>query len=192
MNVVITLSPRDYDVVLFDFDGVLTRTASVHATAWKKLFDGFLEKRAAGTGEPFVPFDIDADYLRYVDGKPRYDGVAAFLESRGIELPLGAPEDGPDVQSVSALGNLRDRYFMQHLEQHGVDPYEASIALVRELRMQEIKTAVVSSSNNCAAVLDAADGVISEKDPADGRERHHDRPDGRGETLPDDAGGRRR
>ena len=192
MNVVITLSPRDYDVVLFDLDGVLTRTASVHATAWKKLFDGFLEKRAAGTGEPFVPFDIDTDYRRYVDGKPRYDGVAAFLESRGIELPLGAPEDGPDVKSVSALGNLKDRYFMQHLEQHGVDPYEASIALVRELRMQEIKTAVVSSSNNCAAVLDAADGVISGKDPADGRERHHDRPDGRGETLPDDAGGRRR
>ncbi len=157
MNVVITLSPRDYDVVLFDLDGVLTKTASVHAAAWKKLFDGFLEKRAAGTGEPFVPFDIDADYRRYVDGKLRYDGVAAFLESRGIELPLGAPEDGPDVQSVRALGNLKDEYFQQQLKQNGVEPYEAAIALVRELRGQEIKTAVVSSSNNCAAVLDAAD-----------------------------------
>ena len=156
MIVVITLSPRDYDAVLFDLDGVLTRTASVHASAWKKLFDGFLEQRATQSGEPFVPFDIDADYLRYVDGKPRYDGVAAFLESRGIELPLGAPDDGPDVQSVRALGNLKDRYFLQHLQQHGVDPYEASIALVRTLRAQEIKTAVVSSSNNCAAVLEAA------------------------------------
>ena len=156
MKVVITLSPRDYDAVLFDLDGVLTRTASVHAAAWKKLFDGFLEQRATQAGEPFVPFDIDTDYPRYVDGKPRYDGVAAFLESRGIELPMGAPEDGPDVQSVRALGNLKDRYFLQHLEQHGVEPYEAAIALVRTLRAQEIKTAVVSSSNNCAAVLEAA------------------------------------
>ena len=156
MKVVTTLSPRDYDAVLFDLDGVLTRTASVHASAWKKLFDGFLEQRATQTGKPFVPFDIDADYPRYVDGKPRYDGVAAFLDSRGIELPMGGPEDGPDVQSVCALGNLKDRYFLEHLEQHGVDPYEASISLVRKLRAQEIKTAVVSSSDNCAAVLEAA------------------------------------
>ena len=156
MKVVTTLSPRDYDAVLFDLDGVLTRTASVHASAWKKLFDGFLEQRATQTGKPFVPFDIDADYPRYVDGKSRYDGVAAFLDSRGIELPMGGPEDGPDVQSVCALGNLKDRYFLEHLEQHGVDPYEASISLVRKLRAQEIKTAVVSSSDNCAAVLEAA------------------------------------
>jgi beta-phosphoglucomutase family hydrolase len=156
MKAVITLSPQDYDVVLFDLDGVLTRTASVHASAWKKLFDSFLEQRSTQAGEPFVPFDIDTDYRRYVDGKPRYDGVAAFLESRGIELPLGAPEDGPDVQSVCALGNLKDRYFLQHLEEQGVEPYEASISLVQKLRAQGIKIAVVSSSNNCAAVLEAA------------------------------------
>jgi len=156
MNVVFTISPRDYDAVLFDLDGVLTRTASVHAAAWKKLFDGFLEQRATLTGEPYVPFDIAADYPRYVDGKPRYDGVASFLESRGIELPSGEPEDGPDVQSMRALGNLKDGYFLQHLEQHGVDPYESAIALVRKLRAQEIRTAVVSSSDNCAAVLEAA------------------------------------
>ncbi len=156
MKTLITLSPRDFDAVLFDLDGVLTRTASVHASAWKKLFDEFLGQRAIQAGEPFVPFDIAADYPRYVDGKPRYDGVAAFLESRGIELPLGAPEDGQEVQSVRALGNLKDRYFLQHLEQQGAEPYESSIALVRELRAQEIKTAVVSSSKNCAAVLEAA------------------------------------
>ena len=92
---VITLSPRDYDAVLFDLDGVLTQTASVPAAAWKKLFDNFLEQRATQAGGPFVPFDIDADYPLYVDGKSRYDGVATFLKSRGIELPLGAPEDGP-------------------------------------------------------------------------------------------------
>jgi len=156
MKAIITLSPRDFDVVLFDLDGVLTRTASVHATAWKKLFDGFLEKRAAGTGMPFVPFNIDADYRRYVDGKPRYDGVQSFLASRRIELPLGIPEDGPDVQSVCALGNQKDEYFQQQLKQNGVEPYEESVALVRKLRTMEIRTAVVSSSNNCAAVLAAA------------------------------------
>jgi beta-phosphoglucomutase family hydrolase len=156
MVAVITLSPRDYDAVLFDLDGVLTRTASVHAAVWKQLFDAFLEKRATQAGEPFVPFDIDTDYPRYVDGKPRYDGVASFLESRGIELPLGTPEDGPDVQSVRALGNLKDRYFLQQLEQHGVESYKTSIALARHLRAHKIRTAVVSSSNNCAAVLEAA------------------------------------
>jgi beta-phosphoglucomutase family hydrolase len=153
---VVTLSPRDYDAVLFDLDGVLTRTARVHAAAWKKLFDTFLQQRAAVTGEAFAPFDIDADYRRYVDGKPRYDGVASFLQARGIELPFGTPEDSPGVQTVHGLGNLKDQYFTQQLEQHSVEVYEAAIALVHTLRAQEIKTAVVSSSNNCAAVLQAA------------------------------------
>jgi beta-phosphoglucomutase family hydrolase len=153
---IVTLSPRDYDAILFDLDGVLTRTASVHAAAWKKLFDAFLERRAAETGEPFVPFDIDADYRRYVDGKPRYDGVVAFLAARSIELPAGTPEDGPGLQTVHALGNLKDQYFMEHLQRHGVDRYEDAIALVQTLRAQDVRVAVVSSSNNCAAVLEAA------------------------------------
>src|SRR5262249_25160829 len=104
----------------------------------------------------FVPFDIDADYRRYVDGKPRYDGVAAFLESRGIAWPFGTPEDPPGTQTVLALGNLKDQYFMQHLRQHGVEVYEASIELVRTLRAQENKAAVVPSRKNCAAVREAA------------------------------------
>ena len=167
---VVTLSPRDYDAVLFDLDGVLTKTASVHAAAWKKLFDGFLKRRAADMGETFVAFDIDTDYRRYVDGKPRYDGVAAFLESRGIQLPFGAPDDAPGAQTVRGLGKLKDQYFMQQLEQHGVEAYEAATALVRTLRAQEIKTAVVSSSNNCAAVLEAA-GISQLFDTrVDGRE----------------------
>lgn len=156
MRVAFTISPRDYDLVLFDLDGVLTRTASVHAAAWKKLFDEFLERRATKAGKRLVPFDIETDYPRYVDGKPRYDGVADFLESRGIELPLGTAEDGPEVESVRALGNLKDLYFHEQIEQHGVEPYEPAIALVRSLRAQEIKTAVVSSSNNCALVLEVA------------------------------------
>jgi beta-phosphoglucomutase family hydrolase len=155
-GVIVTLSPRDYDAVLFDLDGVLTRTATVHAAAWKKLFDGFLEARAAEMGEPFVPFDIDADYHRYVDGKPRYDGVAAFLAARSIDLPAGTPEDGAGLYTVHALGNLKDQYFMEHLQRHGVERYDDAIALVQTLRAQDVRAAVVSSSNNCAAVLDAA------------------------------------
>jgi beta-phosphoglucomutase family hydrolase len=155
-GVVVTLSPRDYDAVLFDLDGVLTRTASVHAAAWKKLCDGFLERRAADMGEPFVPFDIDADYRRYVDGKPRHDGVAAFLAARSIDLPCGTPEDGPGLQTVHALGNLKDQYFTEYLQQHGVERYEDAIALVHTLRAQDVRAAVVSSSNNCGAVLEAA------------------------------------
>ena len=168
----VTISPRDYDAVLFDLDGVLTKTASVHAAAWKRLFDAFLEQRAADTGEAFVPFDMDVDYRRYVDGKPRYDGVTSFLASRGIALPFGTPADGPEAQTVHALGNLKDRYFTEHLEQHGVEIYEEAIALVQTLRAQEIKTAVVSSSNNCAAVLETA-GISAAVRRAGRREGYH-------------------
>lgn len=153
---VITLAPRDYDAVLFDLDGVLTQTARVHAAAWEELFDAFLERRSAETGQPFVPFDSDADYRRHVDGKPRQDGVVAFLESRGIDLPQGTPDDGPDARTVHGLGALKDQYFLRHLERDGVEPYEAAIALVRTLRAHAVKTAVVSASNNCARVLEAA------------------------------------
>lgn len=144
---IVTLSPRDYDAVLFDLDGVLTRTARVHAAAWKKLFDAFLERRAAETAQPFVPFDIEVDYRRYVDGKPRRDGAAAFLRSRGIELQSAAAED---------LAKLKDELFMEHLERYGVERYETSISLVRALRALDVRTAVVSSSAHCAQVLAAA------------------------------------
>lgn len=156
MNVAITLSPQDYGAVLFDLDGVLTKTAQVHASAWKKLFDNFLEQHATKTGGLFIPFDIDTDYLRYVDGKPRYDGASAFLSSRGIAIPWGAAEDGPDVQSVCALGNLKDHYFMLQLKKEGVEVYASSIALLQKLRALNMKTAVTSSSNNCREVLEAA------------------------------------
>ncbi|MGI4902480.1 MAG: HAD-IA family hydrolase [Janthinobacterium lividum] len=152
----VTLSPRDYDAVLFDLDGVLTKTASVHACAWKKLFDEFLRRRQSPEDAPFRPFDIEEDYAAYVDGKPRYDGVASFLHSRCIECPLGNPDDAPGMQSRCALGNLKDRYFLELLAQQGVAVYESSIALVRKLRGLGFKTAVVSSSNNCLTVLEAA------------------------------------
>jgi beta-phosphoglucomutase family hydrolase len=153
---VITLSPRDFDAVLFDLDGVLTQTARVHAAAWKELFDELLGRRAADTGEPFVPFDLEVDYRLHVDGKPRLDGVAAFLAARGIALPLGTPDNAPGTGTMHALGRLKDEHFLRRLARDGVEVYPESIALVRTLRAQGIATAVVSSSNNCAAVLEAA------------------------------------
>jgi len=151
----VTLAARDYDAVLFDLDGVLTRTADIHAAAWKKLFDDFLKQRASRLGEPFVPFDMD-DYRLYVDGKPRYDGVATFLASRGIDLPQGSAGEASNERSIHGLGRLKDEYFSQQLDRHGAKVYEASIVLVHDLRAQGVKTAVVSASRNCAAVLQAA------------------------------------
>ncbi len=155
VGTIVRLSPRDFDAVLFDLDGVLTRTADVHAAAWKKLFDEFLAERARRTGEAFVPFDPQEDYRRYVDGKPRLEGVRSFLEARGIQLPEGEPGDGsPDT--AQGLGKRKDDYFMAQLAEHGVQTYDAAIGLVRYLKSEGIRTAVVSSSRNCAAVLEAA------------------------------------
>ena len=153
---IVSLSPRDHDAVLFDLDGVLTRTAAVHAAAWKRLFDTFLENRSRETGEPFVPFDLNLDYRRHVDGKPRQQGVADFLVSRGITLPAGTPGDPPDAGTAAALGALKDGYFGERLRADGVETFADSIELVRCLREYDVKTAVVSASNNCAAVLEAA------------------------------------
>ena len=153
---VVTLSPRDYDAVLFDLDGVLTKTASVHAAAWKRLFDEFLRARATETGEAFLPFDLDSDYRRYVDGKPRIDGVKSFLAARGITLPEGASDGSSGAVTIHALARRKDEYFMQQLDAHGVERYEAAAELAEALRANEVKTAVVSSSRNCATVLEAA------------------------------------
>jgi len=153
---IITLYPKDYDVVLFDLDGVLTKTAKVHAAAWKKLFDNFLQRYYSDINQPFIPFNIDNDYKLYVDGKSRYDGVTSFLNSRGIEIPFENDEDNPEKVTVQALGKLKDVYFMEYLKNNGVEPYEEAIKLVSTLRNENIKTAVVSSSDNCAIVLETA------------------------------------
>jgi alpha,alpha-trehalase len=143
------------DAVVFDTDGVITRTATVHAAAWKELFDDFLRRRAAATGDPFVAFS-DEDYLRFVDGRARYDGVDAFLRSRDVILPRGEPADPSDRETVCGLGNRKNDHFVALVREHGVEPFESSLALVRTLRARGIRTAVVSASENCAAVLDAA------------------------------------
>ncbi len=151
-----TISPAQFDAVLFDLDGVLTDTARIHATCWKKMFDSFLQKRAEERGEPFEAFDIDRDYRQYVDGKLRYDGVRSFLESRGIHLPQGDPSDPPSYESITGLGNMKDQMVKEALDSGGVEVYEGSVAFLRELRRQRFKTAVVSASRNCRAVLKAA------------------------------------
>jgi beta-phosphoglucomutase family hydrolase len=144
-----------FDAVLFDLDGVLTDTARVHAASWKKMFDAFLRQRAEATGDPFHPFEMD-DYRLYVDGKPRYDGVRDFLKSRGIELPEGRPEDPPGRATVCGLGNRKNEMVKEAIKEVGVDAYPGSVALVRYVLDHGLRTAVVSASANCAAVLAAA------------------------------------
>jgi alpha,alpha-trehalase len=144
------------EAVIFDLDGVVTRTAELHAQAWKQLFDEYLEARARRHGEPFRPFDPASDYRRFVDGRPRYEGVVSFLRSRGIELPFGSPGDPEERETVCGLGNRKNRYFRAALARTGGDPYPTTLELISALRERGVRTAVVSSSRNCAAVIEAA------------------------------------
>lgn len=145
-----------FDAVLFDLDGVLTATASVHASCWKRMFDAFLLERSARSAEPFRPFDVIEDYGKYVDGKPRFDGVTSFLLARGIELPYGTPDSTATEDTVCGLGNRKDALVDAVLETEGVDVYEGTINWLTKVRGMGVKTAVVSSSKNCRAVLEAA------------------------------------
>ena len=144
-----------YRAVLFDMDGVITDTASIHAACWKTLFDEFLRNRAKNQGVAFRPFEVATDYKSYVDGKPRYDGVRDFLKSRGIVLPEGTSEDPSTAETVCGLGNRKDELVNARFAE-GVEAYPGSIALVRYLRSAGVKTAVVTSSQNCHTVLRAA------------------------------------
>jgi trehalose-phosphatase len=154
---VFTLTRRALDAVLFDLDGVVTRTAKQHAAVWQELFDGYLRRRAARENVPAQPFDVDRDYRRYVDGKPRHEGVESFLRSRAINLPYGDPADGPDDETICGLGNKKNQIFLRLLKSQGVEVFDSAVALIRRLRGHGFKTAIVSSSKNCAAVLEAAD-----------------------------------
>ncbi|MEU8799777.1 beta-phosphoglucomutase family hydrolase [Spirillospora sp. NPDC048819] len=145
--------PDESAACLFDLDGVLTRTAAVHAAAWKEMFDGYLRERAERTGEPFTEFDPVKDYGRYVDGKKREDGTRSFLESRGIELPEGVPDDPPETETVRGLGNRKNALVLALIEEKGVETFDGSIDYVRAARAAGLKTAVVSSSANTVQVL---------------------------------------
>jgi len=151
----VVLRPEEFDAVVFDMDGVVTKTAAVHATAWKRLFDDYLEKRSRDAREDWSPFDAEIDYRKYVDGKPRYDGVRSFLASRSIVIPEGTPDDAADADTVCGLGNRKNGYFLEELKQYGVGVFESTIRLVRVLQGISLGTAVISASKNVPLVLGA-------------------------------------
>lgn len=148
--------PAHVTACLFDLDGVLTQTAQVHSAAWEETFNEFLRRRATETGEEFRPFDPVDDYHRYVDGRPRADGVRTFLASRNIELPEGTSEDPPSADTVHGLGNRKNVILLRRLEEDGVMVYPGSIAYLTAAVDAGLRRAVVSSSANCAAVVEAA------------------------------------
>jgi beta-phosphoglucomutase family hydrolase len=163
----------EFDGAVFDMDGVVTRTAAVHSLAWKRMFDEFLRDRAAGCGEPFREFTHEHDYRSYVDGRPRYQGVAAFLASREIALPFGTPDDAPSAETVCGLGNRKNAYFNRILETEGVGVYDSTVALIRDLKARGIAVGLATSSRNSALVLERSgtaelfatvvDGIVSEQ-----------------------------
>jgi beta-phosphoglucomutase family hydrolase len=160
-----------FDAVIFDLDGVITKTALVHASSWKKMFDEYMRSREERFGESFREFTHAGDYLPYVDGKPRYKGVASFLESRGIDIPFGDPSDDPDMETACGLGNRKNIVFNKVLDEEGVEVYESSVEMLHRLKEAGVRIGVASSSKNCKPVLEKAgllhffetrvDGVVS-------------------------------
>ncbi|MEU5144901.1 beta-phosphoglucomutase family hydrolase [Streptomyces sp. NPDC021139] len=145
--------PDDIRACLFDLDGVVTRTAVVHAAAWKETFDAFLRER---DGAGFRPF-TDSDYDEYVDGRPRADGVRSFLTSRGVELPEGTPDDPPDARTVNGVGNRKNELLLEKIRTDGVEPYEGTLRYIDAVRAAGLATAIVSSSANTGDVLHSID-----------------------------------
>ncbi|MEU3338639.1 HAD family hydrolase [Streptomyces sp. NPDC002144] len=142
--------PEDIQACLFDLDGVVTKTAVVHAAAWKETFDAFLRERE---GADFRPFDAGADYDEYVDGRPRADGVRTFLASRGIELPEGRPDDPPQAATVNGVGNRKNLLVLEKIRTEGVEAYDGTLRYIEAVRAQGLRTAIVSSSANTRDVL---------------------------------------
>lgn len=171
--------PAGVTACLFDLDGVLTQTAKVHAKAWKQMFDDYLRDRANQENKAFVPFDAEQDYDEYVDGKPRYDGVRSFLQSRGIELPQGSPNDPPGAETIDGLGNRKNEIVLRLIHDDGVQVYEGSVRYVKAARDAGLRRAVVSSSTNCRDVLRVAgiedlfeavlDGHVAERENLRGK-----------------------
>jgi beta-phosphoglucomutase family hydrolase len=171
--------PAGISACLFDLDGVLTQTAKIHAQAWKQMFDDFLREWSRRTGEPFREFDPLTDYDEYVDGKPRLDGVRSFLQSRGIDLPIGSPQDPPEAETSHALGARKNNLVLKLVASQGVEPYEGSVRFVKKARELGLRRAVVSSSTNCREVLISAviehlfeariDGLTAEREGLAGK-----------------------
>ncbi len=164
---------------IFDLDGVLTHTASLHARAWKRMFDQYLQQVSTHTGQSFVPFNTDDDYRIYVDGKPRYQGVKSFLESRGIELQFGEPEEDPETDTICGLGNRKNLIYKELLQNEGVEVFQSTVDLVVALRKRGAHIGLMSSSRNAVPVLRKAglewmfeacvDGVLAEQEGLRGK-----------------------
>ncbi|HWL88402.1 MAG TPA: beta-phosphoglucomutase family hydrolase [Polyangiaceae bacterium] len=171
--------PPHIRACLFDLDGVLTQTASVHDAAWKEMFDAYLKKRAEQSAEAFVPFDPVGDYDVYVDGRSRADGVRAFLLSRKITLPEGRDEDPPSAETVHGLGNRKNEILLRRIQRDGVKAYDGSVRYVHAVRAAGLRTAVVSASANCHDVLVGShidtlfdvriDGIVARRDHLAGK-----------------------
>jgi beta-phosphoglucomutase family hydrolase len=147
--------PDGIRACLFDMDGVVTKTAVVHAAAWKEMFDDFLRQWSAKTGTPFVPFDSVHEYDEYVDGKPRMEGTRSFLQSRGISLPEGSEDDPPGAPTIWGLSNKKNELVLEVLKRDGVEVYDGSRRYIDAVRAAGLRTAIVSSSANTTAVLEA-------------------------------------
>lgn len=152
----LALPGGSYQACLFDMDGVLTDTASVHTRAWKQTFDAFLERWSKRERKPQRPFDPGSDYDQYVDGKPRYDGVRSFLASRRIRLDEGSPDDPPSAETVCGVGNRKNEALLALIRDDGVDAFPGSVRFVHAARAAALRTAVVTSSANCKEVLAGA------------------------------------
>jgi len=148
--------PGNIRACLFDLDGVLTETATLHAKAWQQMFDAFLSDRARSSGQPFVPFDVVRDYDLYVDGKPREDGTQSFLVSRGIELPEGTGDDPATAETIHGLAKRKNGILLALMREQGVEAYPGSVRYVRAVKSAGLRTAVVSSSENCHEMLIAS------------------------------------
>lgn len=152
----VTISADDFDAVIMDMDGVVTRTAALHAEAWKAVFDAYLKAREVRGEGRYAPFDLIDDYRRHVDGKPRYAGVASFLAARGIAIPYGDPSDSPRRETICGLGNRKNEAFRRLLRRRGVAVFDSTLRLVRDLRSLGLKIGIFSASRNCHQVLAAA------------------------------------
>ena len=167
------ISRKDFDAVIFDLDGILTDTAHVHAAAWADMFNWYLKLRADRDGTEFVPFDTDNDYREFVDGKPRYQGVKSFIESRGITLEMGTPDDEAGKETYCGLGNRKNTAYQAQLAKLGATVFDSSVTFINDLISQDFKTAIVSSSKNCLTILKMTglthlfqtrvDGIVSER-----------------------------
>src|ERR1700678_4095572 len=165
--------PDEVQACLFDLDGVVTKTALVHAAAWKEMFDELLRQHAEQTGTEFVPFDKCREYDQYVDGRPRLDGTRTFLKARGIDLPEGSPDDPPTAQTIYGLSNRKNALVLQMIDKNGVQVYDGSVRYIKAVWAAGLRTAVVSSSANTVQVLNVAgltglfdariDGVVAKE-----------------------------